>query len=372
MTPTNRSRSSLALVAVMLVVCGPDAARAQALQAGTGMTVEAFGFATPTAVGMNAVALATVPFAIRYRGPVIVELGGAYAVGMLVDTDGDDSSIAGLTDTSIRLAVPLAGERFTISATAFLPTGKATQTQDEAAVAGVIAADLLPFRITNWGAGGGLDVSASVAIPAGPFGLGARIGYSAAREFEPLEGPEVFSYQPGNQMYARLAIDRTIGAASKVSVSATVQRFNEDAFDGVNLYRSGDRLEVLSSLNLGAGRNSSALLYAGVLHRSESAYLDGSRDFAAQDLIVAGAGLRLAGGRVAVVPATDVRVFRSADGVGQGYALGLGSSFEIPVGRAVVVPTVRGRFGNIVVNDQARSAFYGAETGLAVRFGGAR
>jgi hypothetical protein len=369
------NNKKLGCVLALMVAVPPASALAQGrgLQFGTGAVIEGFGFLEPTAVGMNGISLLTVPFALRYTGPVVIELSSAYALGVLIDTDGDQTSIAGPTDTSVRLSLPLADDRITLSGAAFLPTGKATQTPEEATVAGVIAADLLPFRITNWGTGGGFDVSASVVIPMGGFGVGARVGYSAAREFEPLEGgPQVFSYQPGDQMYVRVALDRAVGATGKATVSATMQRFNDDAFDGVNIYRSGDRLEVLGSLNMAAGTSGSAALYGGVMHRSKSAFIDGSQELSAQDLIVAGAGFRIPGARVAFLPSTDLRVFRSGDGLGQGYALGLGAALEIGAGNSIVLPSVRARLGKVVVNDRTSSAFVGAEIGLTMRFGGRR
>ena len=306
------------------------------------------------------------PFGVRYTGPVVVDVAGNYAHATIVRRGGSRPTISGLTDTSIRLAVPLADQRITIAGTAYLPTGKSSQTMEEAEVAGVIAADVLPFRITNWGSGGGFDISATVAVPVGGFGLGARVGYAAAREFEPLsDGPSVFSYQPGDQKYLRVAIDHALGATGKGAISATIQKFNDDAFDGENLYRSGDRLELLGSLDLGLGASASAAIYAGVMHRSRGVFLDGSQEFQAQDLIVAGAGLRLPFGSSALLPSADVRVFRREDGLGQGYVLGFGTAIEM----GNIVPTIRGRYGNLIQNDQSSTALYGAEAGLALRFG---
>ncbi|MGH7460531.1 MAG: hypothetical protein ACREMA_05830, partial [Longimicrobiales bacterium] len=105
--------------------------------------------------------------------------------------------------------------------------------------------------------------------------------------------------------------------------------------------------------------------YAGLMHRSESAFVDGSQDFAAQDLMVAGAGFRLPAGGFAFLPSADVRVFRRADGVGQGYVFSAGSAFEF----GSVVPTIKARVGNLIVNDQTETSFFGGEVGLALRFG---
>ncbi|MGH7460891.1 MAG: hypothetical protein ACREMA_07665, partial [Longimicrobiales bacterium] len=266
----NRIPRTACVVALTLAAVGqPYAAPAQVrgLQAGSGVLTEVFSFRSPSALGMDNVVLVTAPFAVRFSGPVTVEVAGAYAHATLMDADGGSSTLEGLTDTSIRLVLPLASDRITLAGAAYLPTGKATQTTEEARVASVIAADLLPFSITNWGTGGGFDVSAAVAVPVGDFGLGARFGFAAAREFEPLVGgPDVFRYQPGNQLYARLAVDRRVGAAGKAALSATMQRFADDAFNGQNLYRSGDRLEFLATLNTSAGGSASASVYGGVLH----------------------------------------------------------------------------------------------------------
>jgi hypothetical protein len=354
-------RSSLSALAVLFCAALPAVAQDSGLRVAVGANAEGFAFIKSDSIGMRGVALATSVFGARYAGPVILEVAGSYAHGVLIQNDGGQSTITGLTDTSIKLSVPLAEQRITLTGAVFLPTGKASQTLEEAAVAGIIAADLLPFRITNWGTGGGFDLSAAVAVPVGGFGVGARVGYSAAREFEPLSGPDVFSYQPGNQTYVRVAIDHSIGATSKASVSATMQRFSDDTFNGENLYRSGDRLEFLAALDLGVGSGSSASLYAGLMHRSESAFLDGSRDFAAQNLIVAGAGLRLGGFQ----PSADLRVFRREDGLNQGYLIGIGATF----GTGALVPSIRGRYGNLIVNDQIRSGMYGGEIGLTLRVG---
>jgi hypothetical protein len=378
MTST-RTMSTLVLLAGA-VLTAPQAAAAQnsGFTVGGGFAHESYRFRDFDALGTRRISLATFPFVARYSGRVIVEISGAFAQGELDPPFGEGSSISGLTDTGVRLAVPLLNERVTLSGTAYLPTGKATQTEEESIAAGAIAADLLPFRITNWGTGGGFDVSASFAVPMGGFGFGARVGYAVGREFEPLEdapSQPQFKYQPGDQLYGRVAIDRALGPSAKFSVSATIQRFSDDSFNGTNLFRSGDRLQVLGTLNFAAGANGTGVFYGGVLHRSESEFLDGeffdsSLNFPSQDLILAGGGFRLPLGTGAVLPSTDLRVFRSADGVGQGYALGFGTSAEIPFTGGTFIPTVRARVGNVVVNDDVRSGFVGSELGIMFRFGG--
>jgi hypothetical protein len=71
-----------------------------------------------------------------------------------------------------------------------------------------------------------------------------------------------------------------------------------------------------------------------------------------------------------LLPGLDGRVFRSADGVGQGYSLGIGTSAELPVGAVRLVPLLRLRLGNLIVRDGTESGFYGLEGALTIRLGG--
>jgi hypothetical protein len=81
--------------------------------------------------------------------------------------------------------------------------------------------------------------------------------------------------------------------------------------------------------------------------------------------MVAGAGFRLPVGSITLLPSSDVRVFRREDGRSQGYLIGLGTAIEM----GPFVPSIRGRIGNLVVNDQFRTNLYGGEVGLALRLG---
>ena len=71
-------------------------------------------------------------------------------------------------------------------------------------LAGVVAAELLPFAVTNWGSGGSAGGDLALAFQGGGWGLGISGGYRAASEYEPYVG-ETFAYRPGNQLRFRLA-----------------------------------------------------------------------------------------------------------------------------------------------------------------------
>ena len=79
-----------------------------------------------------------------------------------------------------------------------------------------------------------------------------------------------------------------------------------------------------------------------------------------------------------------MRLFRSDDGVDQGYVVGLGSSAELRLSGVssdftafsgsglVLVPSLTFRFGKLLVRDDAQSRFTGLDLGLGIRVGGGR
>lgn len=337
--------------------------------AGAGVRMESYAFSKAEQVGIDRVSLTTIPLAaeVRVAGRVRVGVSSAFASAALRRADGTESTLAGLTDTELRLAVPLRGDWITLTGVAVLPTGKERLSEGEMEVAAVVASDLLPFAVSHWGSGGGIGASLAVARRFGTVGLGASGGYRASREYQAFgEGP---AYRPGDETFIRLAVDRSFGAG-KATLQASAHRFAHDRLDGGNLYRAGDRYQLIGSYAFAGGRRASGVVYAGVLHRENGASLaELAGDVPSQDLYLAGAGARLRLGRAALLPSVDARVFRAADGVGQGYGVGVGASAEVPAGAVVLVPSARLRLGDVLVRDQVRSAFTGMELGLTLRRG---
>jgi hypothetical protein len=236
-------------------------------------------------------------------------------------------------------------------------------------VMGVLAADVLPFAISNWGSGGGLGVSASAALPVSEATtLGVSAGYVVARAYEPLSA-STFSYRPGNQLHVRAAADRLFGASAKGSLQLTYLHFSQDQNAGTNFYQSGDRLQALGSLAFAAGARGTGLLYAGYLQRHLGQYTDAARVTPALDLVYAGTGFRQPVGGVILVPTLDVRLLGSDGGVGQGHTVSAGVGAELPMGGYQLVPLARARFGRLTVRTAQESAFTGFEFGLTIRSG---
>lgn len=354
------------------LLLGAGGAQAQATsRLGVGPFFESYTFADADQVGLDGITLLTTPFAARFGlgARATLQVSGAFASGKVTGADGSEAELSGLTDTHVMLDVAVVPDVLTLSFMAAAPTGQSTHDPAQALVAGVVASDLLPFRVTSWGAGGGFGAQLAAARRFEGFGAGLSVGYRQAMEFEPLDG-EAFAYRPGNEIQARLALDTEVGRGGTASLVVGFQTFGDDALDGANLFRSGNRMEATATYAFPMGYRGSAALYGGVLHRANGAYLDATvPDAPTQDLVLLGGLLRRGVGAGFLTPRIDVRLFRSEDGVGQGYVAGAGLGYEIRSGNVAFVPSVAARIGQVTVREGQESGITGFEAGLTLRFG---
>lgn len=370
------NRVYIAACAALLALPAPLASQlaAGSLAVGASVVHERYDFLSPLTIGVRTVTLSTVPVAARalLHPRIGLELSTAFARGHLtgVDDMGDsDVELSGLTDTEVRANFAVIPDRLTVTAAILLPTGVATQTGAQTQLAGLVAADLLPFRISNWGTGGGLGLITTYAVPVGDFGLAMSAGYTVGREFEPIEGGDL-AYRPGNELRVRLALDRSVGASGTVSLLLGAQHYANDQVRGESFFQPGNRVEALASYVFGVGDQSSGAVYAGVQHRGEGTRTPTELTTPAQDLINAGAGFRLPIGDATLVPAVDLRVFRRSDGIGQGALASVGSSAELPLAPGVrLVPALRTRFGEVLLWEGAETSVRGLELSLGLRVG---
>jgi len=348
----------------------PDRVGAQA-SAGGGAAFETYRFSDGSAIGVDALTLVTLPFASSFLATPRLRfaVSGAWGRGVLQHSDGSEATISGLTDTELRAAWTIAGDAVTLSAVALLPTGRDRLDNAEAEIAGAIAADVLPFRITNWGSGGGLGASVAAAFPLGPFGGGLSAGYVVAREFEPVASDE-FAYRPGNQLHLTAAVDRTLAGSGKASLRVSYLTFNADRANDRNLYQAGDRIQAIASWSFAAGPRASGIVWGGGLHRSEGTFAASSQINPGQDMLFGGFGGRIPLGRGIVQPGVDFRIVTGSDDSGSGFTTSAGGSAEYPLGGAFAGPSIRIRYGRVEPRPGSSSAFIGIDAGLTVRFGG--
>ncbi len=335
-----------------------------------GAAFESYQFAEEEAVGIRSLSLFSVPvagaFPLGAQGTL--EVRSALARGSMETAAGETVEVSGLTDTEVRVGFRIPGAvTIQLQAIGVIPTGNSSHTEEESVLAGAVASDLLPFRISNWGAGGGGGGLVGVSRSFGATAVGVSASYLAGRAFEPLSG-ESFAYRPGDHLRVRGALDHDVEGGGRVTMSLTLDRFSEDLLDETNLYQAGNRVQTVASYSFRQGRTGSGVIYGGIFHRSQgTALLEAAPSIPSQQLLLAGAGLRRPTGSVTLVPTVDVRVHRTEDGVGQGWLPGAGLGVEVPAGGWILVPTARARYGRVLVREGSESAITGLEVSLTAR-----
>ena len=348
-----------------LVLLTTTGAGAQSLA--TGVQFEAYRFDQPEAPA--SVRLLSVPLraSMQVGSRLALSLSSAWGEAVLQE-NGADARIHGPTDTQISATLRLASGQASVTGIVSLPTGHSSHTAEEAEVAGVVASDLILFRVSNWGTGGGAGIRAAASQRWGAVGAGLGVGYFVGQDFNPADQRD-FSYRPGNNFVLRAAFDAAVGRAGKASLQLTFRKYEDDQLDGANLYRSGDRLQAIGSYSFAAGRTSSAVVYAGALHRTEGVFFTNLPSPGGRTFLIAGGGGRVRIGAVVLLPAADLRALRREDGLGQGFDGRVGASLEWTSGATTFVPSARFHVGRVSLQPGIDSRFVGTEVGLAVRFG---
>ena len=156
-------RNLFLALAVTFAAAAPLAAQPGIARAGAGVTYESYFFSSSEDVSLDRLSLLTVPLGARFAltRTIDLEVASAYALGTAERPNGTTSDVSGPTDTELRLTAMFARGAIALTGIALLPTGSESLTLEEADVAGLIAADVLPFSITNWGTGGGFGASTS-------------------------------------------------------------------------------------------------------------------------------------------------------------------------------------------------------------------
>ena len=174
------------------------------------------------------------------------DVGTAYARAR-VTSGGVLSEISGLTDTQVRGNYTLGNDFVVLTAGVSLPTGQSSVGLDQLTAAGRIGNDFLGFPISNMGTGLAATGGVALAHPLGDWSVGAGVSVRRSKAYEPFDVPgQTFRYQPGNEIRARIGVDRPL-AAGRVALGLTYAAFGrEDA--GGSAYNTGDRVIAQGTL----------------------------------------------------------------------------------------------------------------------------
>lgn len=346
---------------------------AMEVTAGTGATFQGFVFSDEERTGVRAISLFSVPVGARAAlgDRAQVELRSHWAQGWMQRADDSEATIQGPTDTQLRASLELIPGIVTVTGFAVFPTGVDAHSLEELELAGAMASDLLPFRISHWGAGGGGGAAVAFLRSFGRTGLGADVGIMRRGEFD-LGDDVAGGFRPGDEFRASVVLDRLVGPAGKLTLRLDGRFFGDSELEGENVFRSGDRIGATGSYSFPVGPGASAVMYGGYRHRTEGVFLLELEGRPAQGVALAGGALRTPGMGGVLTPSVAVRALRRDDGLDQGYVVGLGGGGEWGTRGATLLPSLRFHFGSILVTEETSSGFVGVDLSLQVRLRGGR
>lgn len=285
----------------------------------------------------------------------------AYANGS-VETTAGTLELAGPVDTQLRAtwaATPWA--RVTLGVN--LPTGNGTHSEEEAEVAALLATDLLGFREATFGIGTGFTTGLAAAHQLGDWGVGYGASYRLTGEFEPSEDTTTV-YSPGDELVARIALDRNVGASAKLTAGVTYQHFSDDEFDD-NLFQPGARIRGDGSYAFRAGGSTMKLFVSDLWREQGQHSLLGP--VGSQNVLILGAMAGL-GGSLGLTPRADVRVLTHEEGTGSGWLAGAGVGIAARLLGLELAPRARLMLGAIESDAGESQGVTGFEVELAARF----
>ena len=314
-----------------------------------------------------------------------LSIGGAWAHAVMTVPGGASAAVQGPTDLDVTIRTEV--KALAISLTALLPTGRVVQSTEEAALVGLLGADLLPITVPQWGTGGAVAADFGLEGSYSSHRLGVSAGYVLPGASEPL-GSEL-SYRPGHQIRVRGFLDSAIGDASVLTIVLAAQHFDSDRYDSTNLFTPGLRLHGGLSFAHAFGARESLRGYAYVSHLEAGSaawpflpppqlgsLLPGASPQPGRSLARVGGEMHAQRGDLAFVPHVELRLLRREDGLGQGWMSSVGAKLQYRwLGdrfgqRLLVEPAAAFRPGRLTAAAGATSVVRGWEARLTFRWEG--
>jgi hypothetical protein len=332
-------------------------ARGLSFKAGLGLK-SASEYAVPLGVMWTATPRLSFDFGVRYA-----------SASRTPETAGrPKATISGLTDAQLRGVFQLVPDVVVLTVSANLPTGKTKLTADELLAAGVVASELIPFPVANFGSGSNVTGGLAVAVPVGGWAVGVGGSYRLTSGYTPLAAIDS-SYKPGGELRVRVGADRVVGQG-RVSLGFTYSSFAEDEFGGSRLFQPGKRYITQGSWSFPLG-NLGLALYAWDLYRDAGTVLVGGGTTEKQMVLTGGVLASIQIGRNVLRPQVEYRI-QSIQSAGTsklsaaGHLLSLSARYQLSLGeRYALLPAVRFDTGNQIYSG-ATIGFtgWGASMGL--------
>ena len=337
---------SLARAAALATIASSGLA-AQALPAGASIRVAPqFTSYTVGAPGNKTISQFALPIAVEVPlfSRLSIEVGTAYAKSKLTQSS-TTSEITGFTDTQVRGNLTFGNDNLVLTAGMNVPTGQSTVKLNQVLAAGQIGSEFLAFPIPSMGSGMAATGGLAVAKNFGAWNLGAGGAFRHATEFEPFQSPDTSAnvkYQPGNEIRARVGLDRTVGDQGSLSLGFTVSQFQDDKAANF-AFNSGNRYITQVSY---ATRAAGAEVFLSAWDNAIGAGRGVSGPTPTQNIINGAAAMGWSVGAITIEPNVEGR-FWTLGGSKNGVLGGAGLRSRIPAGALVIYPGVGFNVGKL-------------------------
>ncbi len=216
----------------------------------------------------------------QYTVPVGVDIQlGRFATLALstgyvrVELDAEDQSalsdqtLEGALDSQARLAINVIPGRLVLLATGAVPTGIGRVRQEELAILGIIASDIIGFTASDLGNGGNIGGGFVGAFPIGKFAFGLGATFQELLSYDPVVGEQA-SLKPGREVRVRGGIEGPLARRTYLRVAGVYAARAKDEVGGQTQNGVGDRIVAYVSLDQAIGA-SSLSIYGYDVHRSD-------------------------------------------------------------------------------------------------------
>jgi hypothetical protein len=203
-------------------------------------------------------------------GDLTVSTG--YARVSLTSSDSaatEQPSTSGLLDTEFRLSWNVVPDRVVVFATGVAPTGLQTVEQEQLAILGVLASDVIGFQAPTLGTGGSAGGGFGAAVPlSSAWSIG--IGGSVREPFSylPLVGT-TDEIKPGTDIRVRAGVEGSLARRTYLRIAGVFAHQSNNVYGDTNETGVGNRIVAYLSLNQGVG-NGSLSVYGYDVYRAQA------------------------------------------------------------------------------------------------------
>jgi hypothetical protein len=300
-------------VVVVLALVVPVAASLAAqpdVRVSASGSVESYSFDTEFA--FSRVTQLAVPVGLQAKFGEVADLtvSTGYLNVSLTSRDPEqlpDEDLSGALDTEVRLGWHVVPRRVIAFVTGVLPTGTETVTQNQLPILGVLASDVIGFRVPIPGSGGGAGGGFGAAFPLGAswsagIGGSVRVPFS----YQPLSG-RTDEIKPGTDVRVRVGVEGSVGRRTYLRVAGMFARQGD--YQVADTGRSGVGNRMMGHLSLNQGLGTGALtVYAFDVFRG-SAEVVGASVLPRGNLLGVGARYELPlGAQVTAIPRAELRL----------------------------------------------------------------